>query len=246
MAQQTIASIFKNQIANNIDIFAGGKTDVDYTPLTDDEKNTIARVFTNRVAQIARVAPSIAEGLLPQKDAFVEFGAIAKAIFPESRPIKYPTESGTIGVDFIFPYALKWSGSAESTLYDGSTFDVELAAGSNNLFGASYKTCATTDKHSMMVLAKDGLLEIGNSPRIDQIQVSTDIQNKYAPIPSQPLSTIPVDGSVPIYQHATYGMIPMYHNLGMDIKVHAKTAGTSTLVPIGMVYYEHDFYNTIH
>lgn len=257
-----VEKLFAAEIADGIDIVAGGRNTVDYVEPSDEEQEIVRTIFENRAHQIKRISTAVYDSLMPQMEVFVKMAGIAKAVFPENRPIRYPSESGAIGCDFInLPYYIKYADpkddkSSAYSDYKTGTFDIsvtdkEFTSGNVRKYilgGPSstewYKASPASDAHSMLVFAKDGLLEVGSTPMFNQIQVTTEIQQKYAPVTVNPLNQLlPVEEDKPIYQYPTLGVIPVYHNLGVKIAAHATRAGTSTVVPLGMVFYEHDFYN---
>lgn len=247
MVSINVENLFQDEIATGIDIVAGGRTTVDYVEPSEDEKEIVRTIFENRLCQIKRVSSAVYESLQPQMEVFVKMAGVAKAVFPENRPIRYPSESGSIGCDFInLPYYIKYDKDVATGYNEGFNIDATMSNTSYILGGNGtwYKASPTSDAHSMLVFAKDGLLEIGTTPTFNQIQVSTEIQRKYAPITVNPINQLlPIEEDKPLYQYPTLGVIPVYHNLGINLAARAIRSGTSTLVPLGMVFYEHDFYN---
>lgn len=248
-----VEKLFAAEIADGIDIVAGGRNTVDYIEPSDEEQEIVRTIFENRAHQIKRISTAVYDSLMPQMEVFVKMAGIAKAVFPENRPIRYPSESGAIGCDFInLPHYIKYgTDTNDKSLsdYEDGTFniacenkgDIKYILGSSNDW---YRASPKSDAHSLLVFAKDGLLEIGSTPMFNQIQVTTEIQQKYAPITVNPLNQLlPVEEDKPIYQYPTLGVVPVYHNLGVRMAAKAVRTGTATVVPIGMIFYEHDFYN---
>lgn len=247
-----VEKLFAAEIAAGIDIVAGGRNTVDYVEPSDEEQEIVRTIFENRAHQIKRISTAVYDSLMPQMEVFVKMAGIAKAVFPENRPIRYPSESGAIGCDFInLPHYIKYKaefGDDSHTDYAKDTFNIAGEKGEiKYILGSSdnwYRASPKSDAHSLLVFAKDGLLEIGSTPMFNQIQVTTEIQQKYAPITVNPLNQLlPVEEDKPIYQYPTLGVVPVYHNLGVKMAAKAVRTGTATVVPIGMIFYEHDFYN---
>ena len=210
------------------------------------------KCFRTDVQQIAAVAPPVAESLSIQEDAFVKFAGVAKAIFPDDKPLRYPSEPGTIGVAPIVPCAVNWKATASSsypcyTSYNDGTWEIDLTAGTiayllGDSSGNYFKGSVTDDAHSMVVIAKDGIVEFGTTPKINQIHYKTEVQDKYGPICTHPLMEIPAETGKQYYQYPTLGMIPLYHNFGSMLRVYPNYTGSSKIALLGLVFYEHDFW----
>jgi hypothetical protein len=121
----TIQEYFRNEIFGNPDgsgnptqtpvpIFAGGKTSIEVKDLDTSEVNAIGDVFDTLYGQIYNISPEIASTILPQRNAIIKWGGVAKALFPDQRSITYPGEAGTIGVDILTPNLLMYSNLASA------------------------------------------------------------------------------------------------------------------------------------
>ena len=249
-------------------MFMGGRDTYDYEKLTAEEVDSVHLAFDKGLKRIENVSPKIAANLRPQREAYVKWAGIAKATFPETKSFSYPAVAGGLGVDWITPELYKYSTTPSTTAarqsfcdYAGvdqlfTSFDllatglatpmiagtVAYVAGSA---AAGYKGCGTTEKHSFVVIAQDGLVELGTTPKINLIKFTTDLQTKYQWIAMNPLLTQTDEDFRTIYQYNTPGMIPMDHNVGTTIKVLPAVGGTCTIVPLGMVFYEYDFATTM-
>jgi len=130
MASMKLKDIFAGLPVN---IFMGGRTDSNYRELDPDEADAVRRAFRKAIDHMEIVAPKLAARFAPQEEAFVKWGGVAKAIFPEERPISYPAVAGTIGVDILTP-ALYMYGSTSAQgatgQYDYCGYDCKIGAGS--------------------------------------------------------------------------------------------------------------------
>jgi len=238
-------------------MFMGGRDTYDYEKLTAEEVDSVHLAFDKGLKRIENVSPKLAANLRPQREAYVKWAGIAKATFPETKSFSYPAVAGGLGADWITPELYKYSTSPAAaaatqsfTDYNGltaeyTTFDLTLTAGTvryvagNGTYG--YKGCGTSEKHSFVVIAQDGLVEIGTTPKVNMMKFTTDLQSKYNYIAMNPVLNQTDEDFRAIYQYNTPGMIPMDHNVGTTIKVLPTVSGTSTLVPLGMVFYEYQF-----
>ena len=203
--------------------------------------------------------------------AMVKFAGIAKAIFPENKAITFPGEPGTIVADWLTPQTAFYAAGV-AALASGSygvyadkagtstggscagfpnTWDVALTANSPAyLFGGpnAYYTASTTNEaHSLVVLAQNGLIEYGTSPKLSHILFASQVQQKYTPIALQPLVQLPLAAGESnavnnVYQYNTLGITPLLHNFGMRIGVNPYVSGRSHLQWLGMVFYEYSLF----
>lgn len=203
--------------------------------------------------------------------AMVKYAGVAKALFPNDKSISFPGEPGTIVVDWLTPQSLFWvknpDGSADKTCYGayadvagtvtGATgamnqWDVTLTAGTaaylfGNTAGDFYKARQTQEYHSMAVLAQNGLIEIGTTPKLSHMLATSQVQQKFSPVAIQPLIDLPLTQNGPenIYQYNTPGTIALTHDFGMRVGVMPKVTGKSRLQWFGMVFYEFNHLATL-
>ena len=236
-------------VIQTLGIFTGGRETVAYDPITTDEKQAIERFFNYHSRILYNISPKIANLFNEHKSAVLKFAGVAKGLFTKSKPIKYPAESGTIGIDILMPYFIKYTASPSSsapayTDYTNNTWDLSLTAGTDVYFlGSSsnwYKANPQDDQNMMLVIFKDGVLEVGTTPKIDQMRIVTEINQKYSPWVVNPLVEIPVEEGKTIYQYNTLGILPVYPDLGVKWYAMPKYSGTSTIKLLGVVFYEYD------
>jgi len=240
--------------AKRVNIFFGGRNDIEYTPLTQSEIDAINLCLDINISRIRKIAPSIAADLELQRPTLIKFGGVAKAKFPGQKSITFPSQSGNIGVNFLFPAAIRYYNAKSSSYPTYSDFainswDITLTAGTATyLFGSSaqfYKASPTLEQHSMLVIAQHGLIEVGTTPRFEQQRIITQAESKYGIIAEHPLNTIPIETHKWLYQHPTPGIIPVYHDFGIRWTIMPMSTGVSTLRLLGLVYYEHDLYSDL-
>ena len=262
MTSIRVKDLFAEEITNGIKMFMGGRDTYDYEKLTAEEVDAVHLAFDKNLKRIENVSPKLAANLRPQREAYVKWAGIAKAVFPETKSYQYPAVAGGLGADWITPELYKynttpngttqWSGYTE---YNATTttnsFDLTLTAGTlraiagNAGLTTSYKGCSKTNNHSFVVIAQDGLVELNTTPRINLLKFATDLENKYQYVSMNPLMIETLEDYRAIYQYNTPGMIPMDHNVGTYIVGMPASTGISTIVPLGMVFYEYDFAGTM-
>jgi hypothetical protein len=104
-----------------------------------------------------------------------------------------------------------------------------------------YKGNAVTGQHSYVVLFQDGIIEIGTTPKFEQLFFKSQLMDKYTPISVPPLVTQTVEKDRMIYQYSTPGMIPISHQTGVAISGMPIYSGSCYLPLLGMVFYEAEF-----
>jgi len=258
MVQARISEMFAPEANAGIRVFSGGKDLIDIADMAAEERDAILYCFDQNVKKIENISPKLAAGLRPQREAMVKFAQIAKGTFPETKTYSYPGQFGGLAVDFLSPATFGYGdatavGMTQYVGIDGTigttqnrTWDLPLVAGTSKfILGKStstyYKGCATTDKHSYVVIFQDGIIELGSTPKIDQMQFKSELMDKYVPIAMQPLVNQSIEENRLIYQYSTPGIIPVSHQTGVNIQVHPLYTGTANLPLLGMVFYETDF-----
>lgn len=251
MTNVALDKLFGDDILKKgVKVFAGGRDSMDFEMLTKDEEATIREVFQKQISFIETISPQLAVDLSQQEEAFVKLGGVAKAVFPGDKGIKYPGEVGSIAVDWLTPQNVFWKNTAAASdpCYNGytdNTWDVDLVAGTEKyLFGSSdafYKSCYTDQKHSLVCLAQNGLVEVGTTPKVGYMNALTQSLAKYAPFALHPLIDLPVEKTRPIYQYNTPGIFAITPDFGHKISVMPHTSGTSRMQWFGLVFYEYDY-----
>jgi hypothetical protein len=254
--------MFASEANAGIRVFSGGKDLIDIADMAAEERDAILYCFDQNVKKIENISPKIAAGLRPQREAMVKFAQIAKGTFPETKTYSYPGQAGGLAVDFLNPYLLGYANIQTGTgcngyfSVDGTahatkilTWDMTVVAGTAKYIlgydtGAAtqyYKGCGATNMHSYVVLFQDGIIELGTTPKFNELFFKTQLQDKYTPIGVHPLISQTVEKDRMIYQYPTPGMIPISHQTGVQIMGQPIYSGTSHLPLLGMVFYETDF-----
>ena len=235
-----------------VDMFYGGKDNVEIGKLEEHEILAVERCFKRGLRLIRKISDELAEILEQQESLFLKWAEVAKGQL-DNKPIAYPAESGTIGVGWIFPQAVKYVATPSAdepayTSYKNNTWEIDLSAGTSAyIFGDStndYRACPTSGQRCFMVIAQNGLVEIGSTPKIRLMRVTTQGASKYAYWPVHPLIEVPIemnDEESMLYIYNTIGMIPVYHNYGIKWEIVPTYSGTSVLPLVGLVFYEYDF-----
>ncbi|MCD6240370.1 hypothetical protein J7K27_02445 [Candidatus Bathyarchaeota archaeon] len=252
MPHISISDLFKSEIERGINILSLGRTELDYVDLKPSERDAVNRVIDLVVNHLGLISPTLAREFESQRSAFIKWAGVAKALFPEEKPITFPSQVGTIGVLPLFPQAIKYAATPSSstpcyTDYSANSWDISLTAGTAAyIFGDGtnyYKASPQTGKHSMLVVAQNGLVEIATTPKIQQYKIYSETESKYGIFVVSPVQDVSIDPNKPIYLYSTPGMLPVYHDFGVMFKILPNVSGTSSIRLLGLVFYEHDLFS---
>jgi len=254
MAKKEIAELFREEQQTGKTILALDYSSVDYVEPEPDEKDAVRQCVDEQVRVMERVSPELANQYKDHESIFTKFAGVAKAHFPENKPITYPSQTGQIGCLGLIPQAVKYAATADPsnpcyTSYNTNLWTIDLTKGNAAYIlgdGSNYyKASSAANKHSLLVIIQDGLIEIGTTPRLQQQRVQSEATSKYGIGTMQPLSELPITPNLTLYQYNTLGVLPVYHDSGVMWGVMPKETGTSEIKLLGMVFFEHDFLSTL-
>jgi hypothetical protein len=251
----TVRDLFAEDVAKGIDIFMGDRESVVYAELTASERNAITKVFNYGVAQLRRISPKIAGDIEPQLGLALKVAGIFKDMIPEKKEYTFPSQTGSLGVAWLFPQAIRYvatpSNSAPAyTSYPVNSWDLSLTAGTAAyLFGDGtnyYRTSPATGQHSAILVFNNGVIEIGSTPKIDQFRLTAEGFTKYGIYTVAPIVEEKIEENRLIYQYPTpLGALPIFYDKGVMWGFMPRLSGTSTIKLLGLVFYEHDFASTL-
>ena len=222
---------------------------------------------------LQKVSPAVAGDISPQLGAAQTFASIAKAAISTTggtKPITYPSTAGTVGVTWCTPEQIRYitTQSATNSAYtdypvDSWILNLTLGTPTNILGSSTYTantppttapTIATTNyfqgsqqagAHSMYFFFQNGLIEIGTTPKFQQFQFYTSLQQKYGIWSVNPINEQPVETNKAIYQYSTIGAFPVYFDSGVAWVALPVFNGNANLKPLGLCFYEHAFAPTL-
>ena len=256
MASTSVNTLFGDDVRIGIPIFVGARDTVDYEEITPSEKRVVERVFRTGLNQIRKVSPKIAADLEPQLGVAIKFAGIFKRMIPQSKSITFPSEAGTIGVNWLFPQAIKYTATPSSaepayTSYENNSWNLSLVAGTPAyLFGSAtnmYKSCPVWNKNSAILVFNNGLIEIGSTPVIQQFRISAEGFDKLGPYTVAPVTEVSIEEDKNIYQYPTpLGATLIFPDRGirwsiLPEKGTSSSPVTATIKLLGLVFYEHEF-----
>jgi len=246
MAKSTVNLdvLFQDVYAQKIPVFKGGKDVIEYTELEESEKNAIRQCINDGVELLARISPKLANDFRKHEPFFMKLGGIAKAKM-DNKPITYPGESGSIGVGFLIPQAIKYT-TTTPTDFANNLWQMSVTAGATAYILGSdtafYRTNSTEGSRHIIGIIKNGLIEIGTSPSFNQFKIISQAMTKYLPWTVHPLVEQPIEPDKPIYQYNTIGAVMLLYDFGIKWTALPLYTRTPRVQLLGIFFYEEDFF----
>lgn len=250
-----IVDLFKEEIDRGIPIAALERREINYYPLSKDEVDVVRRVFRVGVEHLRKISPVIASDIEIQESLAIKMAGVAKAVFPVVKSYAFPSVPGSLGVNWIFPQAIKYVATPSATSpaytsYATNSWDISLTAGTEAfLFGSStdwYKASPATDAHTFLLIFNNGVIEIGSTPKAEQFRLISEGKQDYGIYTVEPLVEEKVEPNKVLYQYPTpLGALFITHDRGIRWSFLPKVSGTATIKLLGLVFYEHAFASTV-
>jgi hypothetical protein len=228
--------------------------EVVYTELSPEERSAIAQVYYTGLAQIAKVSQVLADDIDRNGSALkllYKAAGIFKEMLPEKKSFSFPSTAGSLGAAWLFPQAIRYAATPSAsapcyTSYPANSWTLSITAGQPvYLFGDGtnfYKASPQTAKHSMLVIFKNGLVEVGTTPSFQQFRLWFEGVSKYGIYTLPALVDLPIEPNKPIYQYQTPQPLIITYDKGVMWKALPSRTGTAELRILGFVFYEHDLY----
>lgn len=269
-----LAEVFNMfQVPDGINVFTGGINSVQVLGLNASEVAAIVQAYSNGLLSIQRVAPSIYNEFKKQLNVAIAFGAIAKAKFQNQKTINFPSQPGTIGVNWLAPQLYKYIGAATAsnpgyTDYTSDSWKLSLTAGTPIQFAGNgttwtqntppttpptitfsnfYKTNPTNGFRQISFVLQDGMIEEATTPAINQFQIATQNEQKYGIYTVDPLQDQTIQENKTIYQYPTpIGVVPFWYDVGTVWIGMPFATQTSSIRLHGLTFYEHELFPTVN
>jgi len=248
-AVQMLVDIFQQEMLSDMPVLTLGRTSVTISPLTEEEKRYVNRVFNKLVESLRKRAPSIAASIEAQRSIAHKVAQIAKGMLG-NKPITYPSKVGGIGVNPLIPQVIKYVATPNSdnpayTDYPANSWDLTLTPGTNvYLLGSStnyFKYPNIQGRRAIAVIFMDGVVEVGTTPKLSQFRYLSEASTEWGVYNTFPLVEVPVEYGKAIYQYSTPGVLILWYDFGVKWYAMPIRGGTSTIELVGLIFYEHDF-----
>jgi hypothetical protein len=241
----TAKELFREELGKGVNVFVGDRESFVYSPVENEERKAIEYVFRYGLNQLKRISPKIAADIEPQLSLALKVAGIFKEMLPERKSYTFPSQTGSLGVAWLFPQAIKYATTVP-TSYKNNSWDMDLTAGTKAwILGDGtnyYKTSSATGAHSAILIFQNGVIEIGSTPKAEQFRLVSEGLTKYGIYTVAPIVEERIEENRLIYQYPTpMGALPVFYDKGVMWGFMPKASGTSTIKLLGLVFYEHDF-----
>jgi hypothetical protein len=268
---QTITgAALANMLPGSTFLFTGGRNNFSVSTLADSEVAAIQHCFDDGVNILRKSCPNIYQDIYAQKSASLVMGQVAKGTLSSTggtKPVLYPSQPGSIGVNWLFPEAVRYIAINSSTNpayadYAVDSWNISITSGSLvNLLGSAtltgntpptsvstvainnyYKASSNNNQHEMFFVFQNGVIEVGSTPAIQQWNLQTQAANTYGIYVTESANVINAELDKSVYQYNTIGLVPVFYDLGISWTGMATATQTSTIQLLGMVFYEHQLF----
>jgi hypothetical protein len=224
--------------------------------LNEQEVKIVLYVFRQGVDVLRRTLPEVARDIERQVNLAVLAAGLAKGAFNATINYAFPPTTGTLGVAWLFPQAIKYALTPSPTApaytsYKANSWDIDVTAGTPAFIlggpGATefYRASPATNARAFILIFENGLIQIGTSPAVEQFHIISESRGDLGAYTVQPLVELPIEKNLAVYQIPTpLGAIPIDHNQGIKFSFLPRVTGTITLKLLGLVFYEIDFFKT--
>lgn len=229
------------------DILIGGLGALDREPFVEDEVSVFNKFAEDSVDVLDKISPEIAKNFKDQVPLFRSVGEAFKAKVDKAFGGILPS-SGQFGVGLIIPQDIRYvvTPSATNPAYSDYTLNswkLSLTAGTRiNILGDGtnfFKARPTTLYRCAMVIMKNGIIEVGTSPSLNQFLVKTE-RTSYPAFTIHPLVDQPIEEGYTIYRYNLPFAIPLFHDFGVMLQGMPTISKTSEIRLFGVIFYEYD------
>jgi len=241
-----------DELFKEYDVLVGGLGELEYEDFSDNEDTLFSKFIENSIDALDKISPEIAKDFEAQSGLFETLATVFKAKVDKPFGGILPT-SGQFGAGLLIPQDVKYVATASSsspayTDYTANSWNISLTAGTTAyLLGSSanfYKASPTTGSRAMFVIMKNGIIEVGTTPSINQFQISTE-RVSYPSLSVHPLVDQPVERGYTIYRYNLPFAIPVFYDFGIKLTAMPIQSGTKDVRLIGVIFYEYDFRSSL-
>ena len=249
-------------IFGDLPVLTGGTRTFEVASLSPLELARLVEFFDYIGAQMEKQAPAIAADFRAQQGFFIDVAAYAKARFDnkpynEDEVAELP-RAGQLGVQLLISRdlrAVNETAAMRATFHN--TWDIPAVACTQNyIFGTTpglglwFNTnwwgqqVAVTEQRSIVAIMKNGIVESGTTPTINQFQYNTQGQT-YPPWRPDILRDVQVQCDKPVYQYHTPGAFILTPDLGTRLTFMPTRTGNVAPRLVGVVFAEYNYLNVM-
>jgi len=231
-------------------IYTGGVKEIKAQSLDPDDVDAIDMFLEFMESYLRRISPILAEIFVNgQTRKFIEgLAEIAKAEF-DNKPIVWPcTKGNKICIAPLAPQFIRYVKTPVENYpaysdYMLNSWEIHLEAGKPAyLLGPGYALHNDANIGRFLFgIFRDGIIEVGTTPKIRQMRIVTDRDPNPGPIWFEPVQDIPVDVYRRIYVYPLPFHMPILPGVKYTLKVLPAYSGLSKIILLGVVFYEANF-----
>lgn len=242
-----VETVTPEELWKSYDVLIGGLGALSVRRMNPDESKAFDRFIANSVDALSKISTEIAEDFKAHGAFFKTVGEAFMGKVDKAFGGILPA-SGQVGVSLLIPQDIRYVSSASSANpaysdYSLNSWEISLTAGTAAYpLGSStqfFKPRTTTGYRCAIAVMKNGLIEVGTTPSINQIQFTTE-RISYPVLTVHPLVDQPIERGLTIYRYNLPFAIPMFYDFGIRMAVMPTATKTADLRLVGVVFYEYD------
>lgn len=231
-------------------VITGGTRTFEVAELSDTELARLNEFLEYYARQLSRSSPEIGEDFRRQADFFRDLACVAKARFDnkpfnEDEVAELP-RAGQMGVAALISqdrWDVNWS--AVGTF---NNWDIAAVAGTPvHILGSPanwYTTRSVVEERCMIGVMKNGIVESGTTPTLNQLRFFTQAA-AYPPWRASILRDIQLECDKPAYQYHTPAAMIFTPDMGVRITAVPTRTGTISPRLVGLVFGEYGYLNNM-
>jgi len=242
-----VETVSPEKLWEGFDVLIGGLGALSVRRMSPDESNVFNVFVSDSVNVLRKISPEIAEDFKAQGALFKAFGEAFMGKVDKAFGGILPS-SGQVGVGLIIPQDIRYVATASAANpaysgYDLNAWTISLTAGSAAyLLGTAtefFKPKPTVGARCAILLMKNGLIEVGTTPALNQVQVTTE-RISYPVSSIHPIVDQTIERGLTIYRYNLPFAIPMFYDFGVRLAVMPTVTKSSDLRMVGVIFYEYD------
>jgi len=242
-----VETVSPERLFEGYDVLIGGVGSLPVKELSDEEKRLLNVFNANALDALNKVSPEIGADFETYMPVIEALAKVMKAKINKPFGGMFPS-SGQFGVGLIIPQDIKYAATASSdnpcyTDYSANSWTLSVTAGTTvHILGDGthyYKPRTATGYRCIMLILKNGIVEVGSTPSLNQFQFKTE-KVSYPAWSVHPLVDQPIAEGYQIYRYNIPVAIPLYYDFGVMLDAMPIATRTIDLRLIGVVFYEYD------
>lgn len=242
-----MSAIKPEELWRPYDVLIGGLGELPRGVLTDTESKAFDKFGVDAVNYLEKISPEVAADFRAQVPLFKTVCEVFKGKIDKPFGGILPA-SGQFGVGLIIPQDVRYVVTPKDELpaYTGyalNSWDIPLTAGTiAHLLGDGtkfYKPNPTVGKRCAMVIMKNGIIEVGTTPAINQFIFRTE-RITYPAFSVHPLVDQTIEKGYLIYRYNFPAAMPLFYDFGVMLQAMPIATGVRNIRLIGVIFYEYD------